>query len=104
MRDRAEKPWENTMHEKMRDGAGKMPKGKEEDEEELAPPVKKKRFNPLGMAQEQAVATDQLRRDRAADMIAKPELQRRSSEMVFPIGVIRGKSQRDVHGGLLCID
>ena len=59
MRDRAEKLRKSAMHEKMRDDAGKMPKGKEEgDEEELAPPVKKKRFNPLGIAQEQAAATD----------------------------------------------
>ena len=74
MRDRAEKLRKNTMHEKMRDDAGKMPKGEEEDEVELTPPVKKKRSNPLGMAQEQ------FRRDRAADMIAKRELQRQELE------------------------
>lgn len=80
MRDRAEKLRKHAMHEKMKDDAGKRPKGEEEDEEELAPPVKKKRFNPLGMAQEQAAATDQFRRDRAADMVAKRELQRQELE------------------------
>ena len=78
MRDRAEKLRKRAMHEKMKDDAGKMPKGEEEgDEEELAP-IKKKRLNPLGMAQEQAAATDQFRCDRATDMIAKQELQRSS--------------------------
>ena len=81
MRDRAEKLRKAAMKEKMRDDAGNMPKGEEGEEEEQEVPVKKKkRFNPLNMAQEQAAATDQFRRDRAADMVAKRELQKQELE------------------------
>jgi hypothetical protein len=80
MRDRAEKLRKAAMKEKMRDDAGTMPKEEGEEEGEEVPVKKKKRFNPLTMAQEQAAATDQFRRDRAADMVAKRELQKQELE------------------------